>query len=111
MAEKKTFTLSEEEEKELGLKFDSGKLPWDLLPLHALEGIVLVLKYGAQKYAPNSWQHVTDPVRRYTAASRRHQVAIDAGEELDTESGLPHRYHVACNEMFLCWFQLQKGVK
>ena len=89
----------------LGLKSDDEKLPWDLLPLDALEGIVRVLEFGARKYAPNSWQQVKDARRRYTAAMRRHQVAIDAGETYDSDSLLPHIYHVACNAMFLSWFE------
>jgi hypothetical protein len=89
----------------LGLKYDDEKLPWDLLPLDALEGIVRVLAFGARKYAPNSWQQVKDAKRRYTAAMRRHQVAIDAGEECDADSSLPHIYHIACNAMFLSWFE------
>jgi hypothetical protein len=89
----------------LGLKYDSEKLPWELLPLDALEGIVRVLAFGAAKYAPNSWQQVKDARRRYTAAMRRHQAAIDSGEEYDADSSLPHIYHVACNAMFLSWFE------
>lgn len=95
----------------LGLKYDSDKLPWDLLPLDALEGIVRVLRHGAEKYAPNSWQHVKNPRRRYTAALRRHQVAIDKGEVLDPDSHLPHIDHIACNSMFLSWFHQHPEVK
>lgn len=89
-------------------KHDAGKLPWSLLPLDALEGIVEVLTYGAKKYAPDSWKTVPNAVRRYTDAMRRHQVSIDAGEKYDPESGLPHIFHIACNAMFLCWFADQE---
>lgn len=90
-------------------KSDQGKLAWDLLPLDALEGIVKVLEFGAQKYSADSWKLVEDARRRYKAAMRRHQVAIDAGEVNDAETGLPHIYHVACNAMFLCWFEGKEG--
>jgi len=86
-------------------KNDQGKLAWDLLPLDALEGIVRVLEFGARKYSADSWKQVENAGRRYKAAMRRHQVAIDAGEMIDPETGLPHIYHVACNAMFLCWFE------
>lgn len=39
--------------KELGaLKYDQGveKLPWDLLPVEAIEGMLAVLLYGQRKY-------------------------------------------------------------
>ncbi len=32
------------------LKYDQSKLPWDLLPFKATEGMLRVLKYGARKY-------------------------------------------------------------
>lgn len=32
------------------LKYDSDKLPWDLLPFKSTEGMLRVLKYGARKY-------------------------------------------------------------
>ena len=90
-------------------KADAGKLDWSLLPLDALTGLVRVLEYGADKYAADSWKKIPDAERRYKAAMRRHQVAIDSGELFDPESGLPHIDHVACNAMFLSWFQAQEG--
>ena len=32
------------------LKYDADKLPWDLLPFKATEGMLRVLLYGARKY-------------------------------------------------------------
>ncbi len=32
------------------LKYDQGKLPWDLLPVKAVEGMLRVLQYGRRKY-------------------------------------------------------------
>ena len=39
-----------------GRKFDGGKMRWDLLPYDAVEKIVDILTYGAEKYDPNNWQ-------------------------------------------------------
>ena len=32
------------------LKYDENKLPWDLLPVEAVEGMLRILQYGARKY-------------------------------------------------------------
>ncbi len=92
----------EKEKKEL--KLDSGKLRYDLLPFEQLEEIVKVLTYGANKYAPNNWKLVQEPIDRYKAATLRHLSAYMQGEELDQESGLPHLAHAGTNILFLLSF-------
>lgn len=89
-----------EEEKE-GMKFDVGKLRWDLLPLEVSKGVVKILTYGAQKYKPNNWQKVE--MWRYKAAFMRHYEAWLSGEENDKESGLHHLDHAMCNLYFIRW--------
>jgi deoxycytidylate deaminase len=59
-----------------------------------------VLQYGAKKYKPNNWRNV-DNINRYWDALMRHCIAIEQGEDLDSESGLPHRDHALCNIAFL----------
>lgn len=86
---------------EPGAKHDSGKPRYDLLPAAAEAEIVEVLTHGADKYAPDNWRKVTDPVERYYAALRRHLAAWRLGEELDSESGLRNLAHVATNAVFL----------
>ena len=88
-----------------GLKYDAGKLRYDLVPPHAIKAIADVLTYGADKYAPNSWQTVSDGETRYTAAMMRHFEAYREGEELDPETGKSHLSHCLCNLAFLLWFQ------
>ena len=88
-----------------GLKYDQGKLRYDLVPPHAIKAIADVLTYGADKYAPNSWQTVSDGETRYTAAMMRHFEAYREGEELDPETGKSHLSHCLCNLTFLLWFQ------
>ena len=92
-------------DRPLGLKFDKGKLRYDLVPPHAIKAIADILTYGADKYAPNSWQTVDDGEARYTAAMMRHFEAYRAGEELDPETGKSHLSHCLCNLAFLLWFQ------
>ena len=79
-----------------GKKYDCGKVRMDLVPLDVVENIGKVLTYGAQKYSDNSWQNLPDFWKRYKAALLRHLTAIDKGELIDPESGLPHIDHVLC---------------
>lgn len=82
-----------------GMKFDTDKLRFDLIPAIATEGLAAVLTYGAKKYKPNNWRSV-DP-QRYVAAFERHWHAYISGELLDKESGLPHLAHCMTNLSFL----------
>ncbi len=84
-----------------GVKYDAGKLRWDLLPMSAVEKIVAVMTFGAAKYGPNNWQALDDFESRYFAALERHLVAWRRGERIDPESGLPHLAHAGCCLVFL----------
>lgn len=88
-----------------GPKYDTGKLRYDLVTPDVIKAIAEVLTFGAEKYAPNSWQLVPEAKRRYTAALMRHFEAYRAGEKLDPESGLSHLSHALCNLMFLQHFE------
>ena len=88
-----------------GLKYDSGKLCYDLVPPATIKAIAEVLTFGAKKYAPNAWQTVTDGETRYIAALMRHFEAYRAGEDFDLESGKSHLAHCLCNLAFLLHFQ------
>jgi len=87
---------------EAGQKFDSEKPPVDLLDTYALEQTALVLAFGARKYAAHNWR---GGIRfsRLIGAAMRHLMAINRGEDIDPESGLPHAAHAACCVMFLLW--------
>lgn len=90
-----------------GSKHDGGKARWDLIPFRALEEIVLVLTYGANKYAPENWRKVPDARRRYIAALWRHVVRWACGERCDPESGLHHLAHAGCCILFLLAFEVE----
>lgn len=91
-----------------GLKYDEGKPRMWLLPFASLVEIARVLTFGAQKYAPNSWQGVENGYERYMNALLRHIASIQEGEVYDQESGLLHMSHVGCNALFLIWFTIKK---
>lgn len=76
----------------VGVKFDLGKLRYDLLPPDALADIVSVFTYGAKKYADRNWEKGMAFSRIY-AAMQRHLNAYWAGQDLDEESALPHLAH------------------
>ena len=83
-----------------GLKYDTGKLRVDLLPVRALLAVAAVMTFGAAKYGANNWQNVV-PKRRYYAAALRHLWARALGQREDPESGLPHLAHAACCVLFM----------
>ena len=82
-------------------KYDQNKTRMDLVPLSVMENLAKILTMGAEKYGENNWQELPDFWKRYKAALLRHLTAIDKGELIDSESGLPHIDHVLCNAAFL----------
>lgn len=86
-----------------GVKHDSRKPRWSLLPKTALHEIVQVLEFGATKYAPDNWQRVPDARTRYYDALMRHVEAWWNGEKTDPETGLHHLAHAGCCVLFLLW--------
>ena len=102
------------DKEEKGLKFDGidggeMKLRYDLMPPHALEGVVKVITYGAKKYAPNNWKYVSKD--RYIAAAYRHLEAYRKGEYLDEESKLEHIYHAMTCLTFISELDIFEGKK
>lgn len=102
---KDCFTLVNEEETK-GIKYDSDKLRYSLIPWSALKEVVKVLEFGAKKYAVDNWKQI-DP-QRYKDAAMRHLVTILEGEWLDEESQLPHAAHCICCLLFIIWFKLNE---
>lgn len=87
---------------EIGKKTDKDKTNWWLLPLDVLDQVVRVLEFGAKRYAPDNWKHVT-PKERYFSACLRHLQAWQSGEKKDSESGYNHLAHAICCLLFLLW--------
>ena len=84
----------------VAMKYDKEKPRLDLVDFEALEGLAQVLTFGAQKYAANNWRNGFE-YSRLIAALLRHLGAIQRGEDIDPESGLPHIDHLGCCWMFL----------
>jgi hypothetical protein len=86
------------------LKFDSDKLPLNLLSTEAMNQTAAVLAFGAEKYAAHNWR-AGFAWSRPLAAAMRHITAFNDGEDCDPESGLSHLAHAACCIMFLLEFE------
>jgi hypothetical protein len=85
-----------------GLKLDKEKARVDLVDFEFVEGLGHVLGFGAKKYAAHNWRggiHFS----RLLGAAIRHIGALNKGEDVDPESGLPHVHHLGCCVMFLSW--------
>lgn len=92
---------SDNKELKVGLKYDHDKPMYNLIPALAINELAKVLTFGANKYAPNSWQNVNDGLERYRAALLRHTFAIQRGELYDKESGISHSAHAMCCAAFI----------
>lgn len=90
-------------EYDSGLRYDAGKLRYDLLPFQALEEVTKVFTYGATKYEPRNWEKGFSWMRVF-ACLMRHLLAWVQGEDRDAESGCHHLAHVIVNSLFLLQF-------
>lgn len=91
------------------VKLDNGKPDWSLVPFEALEGMVRVLEFGANKYqAYNFAKGDGLDYTRLISATIRHISAFARGEDIDPESGLSHIHHCQCNLLFISYFIAHK---
>jgi hypothetical protein len=92
------------------MKFDGGKvlaaIPFQDFPL-AIRELVQVCTFGAQKYDRSSWSTVPNAEVRYEDALARHFLA-QYTENLDQESGLYHKAHLAWNALATLEMELRK---
>jgi len=89
-----------------GLKYDTGKVPLELLPPEALIEIAKVLAFGAEKYGRHNWRKGM-AWSRLVGAILRHLFAWMLGEDKDPESGLSHLAHAGCDILFLMSYEIQ----
>lgn len=85
-----------------GIKHDSEKPRWDLLPMETLEEVVHVLTFGSKKYSENNWKSVR-PKERYFAAAMRHLCSFQKGDYIDNETSCSHLSHAICSLIFLLY--------
>lgn len=87
-----------EKKKEQGLRYNNGKIRFDLLEPFAVEKLAEVFTKGAIKYEPNNWLKGM-PWMDVVASLKRHLSKFENGEDLDSETELLHIAHVAWNAM------------
>jgi|TARA_R110000744_G_scaffold273182_2_gene386072 hypothetical protein len=89
------------EEEEAGVKYDSGKSDYSLIPPHAIEEVVKVLTFGAKKYSPGNWKKLDNAWARYFAAAQRHLWSLQRDEESDPETAYHHAAHAVSCLLFM----------
>ena len=94
--------MNDVEYKDQSAKADAGKLPISLCPTQIIRDIAVVRAYGNKKYgSSDNWKTVE--MRRYVDALLRHTLEfVAAPNSVDSESGIPHYKHMACNMAFIC---------
>ena len=87
-----------------GARFNGGKVRLDLIPLPGLIDAAAVFEYGSKKYAPWNWAKGM-AWSAVVGCKLRHLMAMQRGEEIDPESGLPHVGHLMCNALMLATYR------
>ena len=87
-----------------GARYNAGKPPLHMIPLHLLEGACRVFQKATQKpvnpYPKWNWAKGM-PWSIPLDCIKRHIAAIERGEDLDPETGELHIDHVLCNVVML----------
>jgi hypothetical protein len=89
-----------------GLRYNKGKLRYDLVPPDAIHEIVKVYTFGAEKYAPRNWEKGM-PWMEVLACLKRHIAAWEMGNKIDDESKLPHLALACWNAIALLTYELR----
>jgi hypothetical protein len=84
-----------------GLKNDTTKPRWSLLPKGTIRLVIEVLEFGAKKYGFENWKNVENAQQRYYDAAMRHIQSWWNGERIDPETKSHHLAHAVCCLLFL----------
>lgn len=93
-------------DKELGMRFNSNKVKFGLIPGHWTRVLAQILTVGAKKYAPRNWEkglvhsEILD-------SFHRHLDSFLKGERYDPETKCHHLGHVAWNALALMTMDLK----
>lgn len=86
--------------KNQALRYNEGKLRYDLLEPYAIEKLTEVFTKGAEKYSDNNWRSGFK-WSSLLASLKRHLNSFEKGDDFDEETKLLHIAHVAWNAMAL----------
>jgi len=87
-----------------GVKYDRGKIRWDLLPIYPLYELAFVYTIGAEKYEDDNWRKGMD-YRTMVRAILNHLTKWLAGHERDIEDEQHHLASVAWSAFTLMEYE------
>lgn len=90
-----------------GLRYNSGKPRFDLIPADGLRALARHYTRGAEKYADRNWERGMDWSKCF-ASLERHVWAWMGGEDFDPETGSHHMIAVAWNALALAVYSFRK---
>lgn len=82
------------------LRYNEGKLRYDLLDPYAIAELAKVFTNGANKYADHNWKKGMK-WSKMLASMKRHIAAFEMGEDIDPEIGCHHMAQAAWNALGL----------
>lgn len=94
-------------EASVGLRYDDGKLRYELIPPEWDEALAEVLTKGAAKYAPRNWEKGM-AWSKLIGSGMRHLAKFLTGERYDKETGCHHLAHMAWNALALMSYDLRE---
>jgi len=78
------------------LRFNEGKLRFDLIAPEMDKALAEILSYGTIKYGDRNWEKKLSAMN-YIASAKRHLNSWELGKDNDLESNLSHLKHLFCN--------------
>jgi hypothetical protein len=90
-----------------GVKFDTGKPRYDLMPPELLNAVSTILTYGAEKYNARNWEKGMAWGRVF-GAIMRHLWSWWGRQDKDDETGYSHLWHAACGLAFLIAYEQRR---
>lgn len=85
--------------KNKALRYNEWKTRWSLVDWKSMEPMVQVLEFWAKKYSEDNWRNPMDK-KQILNSMMRHMVKLMDWEEIDSESGLGHIWHIMANALF-----------
>jgi len=92
-----------------GVRYNQGKLLFNLIEPEFEKQLAEVMTFGAKKYDINNWKKIPKHkgIDDCKNSLMRHFNAYRRGEFIDEDSGKPHLACLAVNSMFLYWYETE----
>lgn len=100
------YKLLDENENNIGVKNDKGKLRYDLIPGDVLREIAAVFTYGATEYGDRNWENGIEYGRLFAASQRHTWDWMSRIRTQDEKSHLHNLAHAIVNLMMLLHYEL-----